>query len=511
MVGSVVLWGLLAWAGEGSPELVSAVGKGDLAAVDRLLAAGADPDAPVHVDPSSKGVLSWLWGKVTGAGQPYDTSPLYEAVARVGEGDPKGPQLISRLLLAGADPDATAGERAPVLVELTALAGGRVAVDPLLVALIANGADAAAQGGEGLARLAKARDTLLSTDEAAVVGRLLEAGADPAAALCASARRGDRPLLDVLLRGKVQLDALCPEGEDTPVLAAVRAGQPEIVRTLARAGAALSNPAPPSWHAPLGLALAEGLVDAGRARPVVSALLAEGADRAAPEADGRTPFDIAAPERLAWLAERALSPREEGAALAAWAAGRPVPVELVPASVRAAWSGAALSRSVELFGKQAWVELYATLGAERFAALPTKLGVLARDQRESVVTCPWTIEADKADVDALLGPRQERSRDGDLRVERRAGGTATWLRTIGGRWELLMAEPAPAACSLIPLDLTGLQRAEVLLALGPPDVQWHGSDGWRLRRAEERQPWYWAVRYRGDGVVTGTRLDRRTP
>jgi hypothetical protein len=178
-------------------------------------------------------------------------------------------------------------------------------------------------------------------------------------------------------------------------------------------------------------------------------------------------------------------------------------VELVPASVRAAWSGAALSRSVELFGKQAWVELYATLGAERFAALPTKLGVLARDQRESVVTCPWTIEADKADVDALLGPRQERSRDGDLRVERRAGGTATWLRTIGGRWELLMAEPAPAACSLIPLDLTGLQRAEVLLALGPPDVQWHGSDGWRLRRAEERQPWYWAVRYRGDGGGDG--------
>jgi len=129
-----------AWGGDGSPLIVAA-GHGDLEAVDRLLAAGADPDRPV----------------------PGDGSPLISAAAA------GHVSIVDRLLAAGARPDgAVEGDGSPLIA--AAAAGQLDVVDRLLAA------------GAGIDQVVPGDETALiqaaGHGHLATVRHLVERGAD---------------------------------------------------------------------------------------------------------------------------------------------------------------------------------------------------------------------------------------------------------------------------------------------------------------------------------------------
>jgi cytohesin len=310
---------------EGRTPLHVAVANGRAAAVDVLLDAGADPEAPVASPPGSR--------------------PLHLACLPPEPGADGDPKLVDRLLRAGVDADA-ADERGTTplhlcagwcdadLVERLVGRGARVGASdrngrtPLHVA-VRRGAPpdpdvllGAEDGPVPTVHARRAGDALARLEDVAVVEVLLVEGADPNAAdrtgitpLHVAAECGNTWAVRALLahgatpspRDEWQstplhlaadpaiVDALLDAGADreardrdqaTPLHRAVGAGRSEAVERLVAAGADLLA-VDGEGRTPLHLAAA-----AGRGL-TVDLLLDEGADPRARDGDGLTPLDLA--------------------------------------------------------------------------------------------------------------------------------------------------------------------------------------------------------------------------
>lgn len=502
----------LAWAKSLDPnrELVDAVAASDPAAVEVALGLGADPDAPVWVEPPPPtSTLGRLWQAVTGPPAGRWTSGLYVAADLLATGDPDASVLLDRLLTAGGDPNVVVTGREPLLTGLVRLTRADTPIDAWVHRLLAAGASPDPAGASPVAALARPRTEALQGDERAVLATLLAAA--PAAAdhaLCAVIRARDTALTVDLLPAVSDPNALCPDGLDTPLLAAVRAGHSAVIPSLVLGGASAALAAPPSWHTPIGLAVTER--DLPDAHGALNALVDAGADRGLAEADGRTPFELARKDRLSWLFQPGLSLPETAAALVAWAQGADIPTSWLPRPMTDGWTPDLLAPVVATLGRERWATLYAQAGPEVIGEAPHRMGVLSRPLRTSSLACPLQDDTSAATVTGLLGPRLRLERGRPIQVDHLVGGDVTWLRT-GSRWELMVLRPAPAACALLPYDLSRSTLAEVEIALGPPDVRLQEAEAWRLVADDPGRSWLWIVEHDAAGLVTGTRLDRRTP
>jgi ankyrin repeat protein len=265
-----------------SRQLVAAISKGDVAKVRKLLAAGADPDAP---DPSDDG---------------FDPPVMVATVARK-------PEVIRLLAKAGADLNAGFPD-----TPLTLAAGwGHL---ELTRALIEGGADVNRPDDGGQTPLGEA----VGKKHLDVIAALLEAGADPnfvtkeerdrgnrspleyavhdravldvflahgvagrhvpALMLCGAASRGDAAEVGRLLDEGVGVNSADATG-DTPLTSAAAAGHAKVVELLLSRGADVNRRAGKAKFTPLVAATISGkvpvvrkIVEAGGTRSLETAL-----------------------------------------------------------------------------------------------------------------------------------------------------------------------------------------------------------------------------------------------
>ena len=261
-------------------QLVDAAGRGDLGAVEALIAAGADPNARMDGYPAlqlavrdgtvevveallAAGADVNAFGEwVPGCCQDRDTA-LHQAVRYwyvCGDGDnieycPERAEVIQVLLAAGADVNARDELVGMTPLHAAANEAGWVEVLEMLLMLLGAGADPNAQDGGGRTPLHFAADSISS----AAIAVLLDAGADP-------------DTRDEYYR--------------TPLHRAACAGGPQNVAALLDAGA-YSKARDHRGVTPLHIA-----ADSCRSPAVIAMLLDAGADPKARALSGRTPWDF---------------------------------------------------------------------------------------------------------------------------------------------------------------------------------------------------------------------------
>ena len=287
--------------------LADAAERRDVGAVQALVAAQADPDAP---QPDGATALAWAahWddldiadllldaGADPGAANDLGVTPLMLASAN------GSAAMVERLLGAGADPNAArpAGETALMMAARAGAAG-------VVRQLLAAGADVdqATRGGHTALMWAAAER------HPRVVTLLAEVGADVRARTRVRTRRG-RPVVreavvlspfeavnPAVLPRDGDRDPPRPEGGFTPLLHAVLAGDPEVVAVLLAAGADVDDAGPDGVTA-LMLSLIK------RRTAVARLLLERGADPRSGEA-GFTALHLAAATGQWALAETMLA------------------------------------------------------------------------------------------------------------------------------------------------------------------------------------------------------------
>lgn len=214
-------------SGPTSAELAQAVKRGDTGAVQRLLSARVDVDAPdadgttalhsaVHADNDELVARLIEAGADVRAVNRYGVNALSMACTN------GNPVLVDRLLRAGADPNGTVADGETPL--MTAARAGSVAV---VERLIAAGADVnARERYRGQTALMWAAGQAHS----GVVRALVTAGSDVKArsssgytALVFAARTGDRETVDALLDAGAPIDTAAPDGGTVLVVAIVNA------------------------------------------------------------------------------------------------------------------------------------------------------------------------------------------------------------------------------------------------------------------------------------------------
>ncbi len=254
--------------------LVDAARDGDVEAIRRLIAQGADLEKPDG---------------------PQNYRPLH-AAARWG-----GPAAVTALLDAGAQRDARGGwERTPLHV---AAAHGRV--DAARV-LIDRGADLAAEDLSLDTPLALAE--LVHQD--AVADLLRSKGATVRARdISWAALNGDRERIDELVAQGVDVSAPAVRGQ-TPIVLAMSSGNEKLVPFLISKGARVDTTMPEAGRQALHFAAAWEL------REAFEQLVAAGANKEARDDNGATPLLVASrhasPEMIRWLIEdQGLDPRAE--------------------------------------------------------------------------------------------------------------------------------------------------------------------------------------------------------
>ena len=228
-------------------DLIDAVKRVDLEAIDSLLSEGIDVDArtidgatalhwAVHLDDVAMVERLIAAGADVNAENHYEVQPLFLA-AENGTAE-----ITERLLVAGADPNAAMPGHETAL--MTASRTGRPDVVRLLLDY---GADATAQEST------RGQDALMwaaARGNAEVIRLLVAAGADvharsedPTPKRSGSGTRPDRG--DTAFTGNMRF---------TPLLFAVRAGQIDAVRALIDAGADLNDASEPDGYSALVIA-----------------------------------------------------------------------------------------------------------------------------------------------------------------------------------------------------------------------------------------------------------------
>jgi len=253
------------------PALAVAARLGRLALVDRLLAAGADPDVgDIALD---------------------EASPLHQA-ARGGHAD-----VARRLLAAGANPDKR-NARGFTALHLAALYG-RPAV---AVVLLDAGTDPAIRSVDPDPSIGEytAFDFAVEQDRPVVADSLLGRAPDAADRLAQAALHDDAEGVRRLVAAGADPDAPSTPGT-TPLALAARFGRVEAVRALLAAGADPGRRAPDRYGATPLMQAAQG----GHAE-VIGLLLAAGADVDARDRYGSTALAWAAQASAADVAERLL-------------------------------------------------------------------------------------------------------------------------------------------------------------------------------------------------------------
>ena len=260
-------------------QLVDAASRGDLGAVEALIAAGADPNARMDGYPAlqlavrdgtvevvgallAAGADVNAFGEwVPGCCQDRDTA-LHQAVRYwyvCGDGDieycPARAEVIQVLLAAGADVDARQELGGMTPLHAAANVGRRFEVREMLLMLLNAGADPNAQDEYGRTPLHFAAGSISS----AAIAVLLDAGAEP---------------------------DTWDEYHRTPLHLAACVGGPENVDALLDAGAYIKA-RDHRGMTPLHLA-----VDSCRSPAVIAVLLDAGADPKARVLSGRTPWDF---------------------------------------------------------------------------------------------------------------------------------------------------------------------------------------------------------------------------
>jgi len=254
--------------------LVEAAHQGDIDAIRKLLAAGADIE-------KAEGKLSYR--------------PLH-AAARWG-----GPAAVTDLLDAGAQRDARAAwERTPLHIAATA---GNLDVVRVLV-----------DRGADMTALDLSLDTPLALAEIvhqdAVAEYLRSKGATVRARdISWAALNGDRARIEELVAQGVDVSAPAERGQ-TPIVLAMSGGMEELVPFLISKGARVDVTMPDGGRQAVHFAAAWGLHDA------FDQLVAAGAKKDAKDDSGATPLLVAArhapPETITWLIEHEeLDPRAE--------------------------------------------------------------------------------------------------------------------------------------------------------------------------------------------------------
>lgn len=281
----------------GWTPLLVALDSGSPAAVERLLAAGADPQVYTPGGSTAWSVMEAaaetfepvaqrepeLHALLEAAGARRDL-PAAERNRRLTEAVVGGSlDEVRRLLAEGADPEATVRDEIPVLVE--AVTGGHGDIARALLAAGAN-PDAVDLAGQGTAL-----SSAVLRRDVALVRDLFAAGASPAPA----ARHGrpvalplggiaDPEMIEALRAGGVEPALLRAAG----LLLATRAGDLGRLRTLLADGEGFDVSA--VWEDSQLLHIA---ASAGHTR-VVAELLRRGAAVEAPAMDGSTPLCFAA-------------------------------------------------------------------------------------------------------------------------------------------------------------------------------------------------------------------------
>jgi ankyrin repeat protein len=289
----------------GYTALIAAAGNGSMDALDLLLARGARVNMPTDE--------GW--------------TALMEAVAREQE------EAARRLLRAGADVAMREKRHGSTVLMVAA----RTDTPALVSELLANGADPnVSETAKGLTplHLALSSQRLRSVE---AVGELLVAGADPAKAardgytpLMSAAESGMLDKLSLILSEKVDVTAVTQDGRTALTVAAAQ-DKPELVRRLLASGA---NAEPPEGQmTPLAAAIRAGSLECARLMIDAGA----GLDRS--DADGRLPLTLAVlagqDEILEMLLERGSDPNgrnmNDGSTALMWAAntGRKSYIELL--------------------------------------------------------------------------------------------------------------------------------------------------------------------------------------
>jgi len=225
---------LLTWiALLADPELVLAARAGDLARVESLLAAGAPVDAK-----DGEGSTALMFAALRGdarmvqallaAGADPNLKDANGETALI-LGARRGAEIVRALLAAGADPNFEDAEGQ------TALLAAAEADAETVRLLLESGADVHHRDDFAVSALTVAEAS--GASDIASLLRAAGASPNPADLLHAAIREGDRDAVNRLLAEGADVNGLDTGNYETPLMAAVRYRELEILATLLQAGA----------------------------------------------------------------------------------------------------------------------------------------------------------------------------------------------------------------------------------------------------------------------------------
>ena len=266
--------------------------------VKLLLARGAvEPDLSVACIAGAPNAVSRLLAKHVSPNPKDGSTPLYDAIASTLATPENKRAIVEKLLAAGADPNAGEGSSTPMAAAVATCeaaeekaTGAPPACLPLIRALAARGARVGAEALETAIGLAEpARGPVLD----AVLGGRLDPGATAAALAQASGERDGATVRKLAARGVAWSWHDGEPDAAAPLIDAIERLDVPLVRAMLDAGAPVDQRLK-DGRSTLGVALEKVATDAGDGARIVELLLARGAGVNRRLPDGRTALFAAA-------------------------------------------------------------------------------------------------------------------------------------------------------------------------------------------------------------------------